>query len=223
MSARIVTLGTTIHKSVQELLPWFVTEALDREQMAMVQDHVRNCAQCQSDIAWQRKFQAVYLPSNAMPDVDSAFAQLSTRLDGPLKLPKPVQKYGMLSRFLRLFSAERLQWMRWGLAVQCAIIVGLAFQLFSPLAMTPAAPSYHVLGVPSEGAGNVVVMFKPETREQDLRRILHAAGARMVDGPTVTDAYLLSVPDAQLSLVIQQLRREPAIALAESLNAGGAR
>ena len=30
-----------------------------------------------------------------------------------------------------------------------------------------------------------------------MRRILQASGARVVDGPTVTDAYVLALPAAQ--------------------------
>jgi len=110
--------------------------------------------------------------------------------------------------------------MRWALAVQCAIIVGLVLQFTSPF-FVPAA--YHVLGPPKEAGGNVVVVFKPETREQDLRRILRGSDARVVDGPTVTDAYLLNVPDASLAQAVEKLRAEPDVVLVESLNSGGSR
>ncbi|MES2103260.1 MAG: zf-HC2 domain-containing protein [Pseudomonadota bacterium] len=210
----------TTHKTVQELLPWFVTETLDGEQLTMVQEHIRSCAQCQSDIAWQRKFQAVYLPSDATPDMDKAFAHLSARLDVSPNTPHPARKQGALSKIQSLFSREHMHWMPWALAAQCAIIFGLAFQFVSPAAV---APAYHVLGASSAGGGNVVVMFRPETRELDLRRILHASDARVVDGPTVTDAYLLSVPDAKLAQAVRQLRSDPAVMLVEPLSQGGVR
>ncbi|WP_394782066.1 zf-HC2 domain-containing protein [Undibacterium sp.] len=228
MSARIMTLDTTVHKAVQELLPWFVTETLEGEQLAMVQEHVRTCAQCQSDIAWQRKFQTVYLPSNALPDVDKAFAQFSARLDAPQQASAlhsmPTQsgaaKPDLFAKLKSWFAGENSRWMGWALAAQCAVIVGLGFQLVSS-SMTPAA--YHVLGSPKDVTGNVVVMFKPEMKEKDLRRILQASDARVVDGPTVTDAYLLNVPDEALAQSVEKLRAEPGVALVEPLNAGGAR
>ncbi len=63
-----------------------------------------------------------------------------------------------------------------------------------------------------------MVVFKPETAERELRRILQANGAHVVDGPTVTDAYLLSVPDPQQARA--RLRGEAAVALAETLDGG---
>lgn len=216
MSARIVTLDATVHKAAQELLPWFVTDTLEGEQLSMVQEHIRNCAQCQADIAWQRKFQSVYLPSDAAPDVDKAFAQLLAKLPAQPQAPKR----NLLAIVRSLFSSENVQWMRWGLAAQCAIIVGLLFQVASPVADHSA---YHVLGTPKETGGNLVVMFRPEVKEQDLRRILHASNARLVDGPTVSDAYLLSVPEASVAQALVQLRAEPAVALAEPLDSGSGR
>jgi hypothetical protein len=52
--------------------------------------------------------------------------------------------------------------------------------------------SYRGLGATGHAQGNVVVAFNPDTPERELRRILQAAEARVVDGPTVTDAYVLA-------------------------------
>ncbi len=112
--------------------------------------------------------------------------------------------------------------MPWALAAQFAVIAGLAILLVPPYGDLAA---YRVLGAGTEAdsAGNVVVIFQPETTVQDMHRILQTSRARMVDGPTVTDAYVLAVPDTRLAQAIDALRAEPAVALAEPLNAGGAR
>ena len=51
----------------------------------------------------------------------------------------------------------------------------------------------------SAPAGGIVVVFDPATPEADLRRILREAGARIVDGPTQANAYVLDVPAPQRS------------------------
>ena len=100
------------------------------------------------------------------------------------------------------------------LAAQFTVIAGLAILL----AERPAAPPYRLLG-DADGAGaNLVVVFKPDTAEKELRRLLRANQARVVGGPTVTDAYLLAVPDPQRARV--RLRAESAVVLAEALAAG---
>jgi hypothetical protein len=84
----------------------------------------------------------------------------------------------------------------------------------------PIATDYRALASvaasPGESA-NVVVVFDPGIRELDMRRILHSAHARVVGGPTLTNAYLLTVaPDAQ-DAALKQLRSEASVRLAESL------
>ena len=50
--------------------------------------------------------------------------------------------------------------------------------------------------------------------------VVRASGARMVDGPTVTDAYVLSVPAAKATDALARLRAEPSVRLAQPLAAG---
>ena len=45
-------------------------------------------------------------------------------------------------------------------------------------------------------------------------------GARLVDGPTATDAYLLNVPAERQAAALAGLRASPTVVLAESLDAG---
>ncbi len=125
-------------------------------------------------------------------------------------------------RWWRLGAANQPSWLRWTVAAQWALIVGLIALLARPDG-TPA--EYRVLGNGVGGgnvAGNLVVMFQPNTTERELRRILQAQGARVVDGPTVTDAYLLSVPEENRDRALQALRGDPAVKLAEALDDGGA-
>jgi hypothetical protein len=99
------------------------------------------------------------------------------------------------------------------------VIAGLAALLLRPAA-DPA--DYHVLGSGVAAGGNLVVVFQPNTSERDLRRILQAQNARVVDGPTVTDAYLISVPAAGRAQALQALRAESAVKLVEPLDGGSA-
>jgi hypothetical protein len=116
-------------------------------------------------------------------------------------------------------ASNQPSWLRWAVAAQWVLIAGLAVLLARPQE-EPAA--YRVLGSGASTTGNLVVVFQPNTSERDLRRILQAQGARVVDGPTVTDAYLLNVPTATRDQALQALRAESAVKLAEPLDAGSA-
>jgi hypothetical protein len=67
------------------------------------------------------------------------------------------------------------------------------------------------------GTGSLVVVFDPITTEAELRRILRDAGARIVDGPTQANAYVLDVPPQRQDQAIKALRAEHAAMLVESL------
>jgi outer membrane lipopolysaccharide assembly protein LptE/RlpB len=62
-----------------------------------------------------------------------------------------------------------------------------------------------------------VVVADPTTTEAELRRILRAAGARIVDGPTQANAYVLEVPAQRQEQAMRALRAEHALVLVERL------
>ena len=62
-------------------------------------------------------------------------------------------------------------------------------------------------------------MFDPAITEAELRRVVTGAGARIVDGPTTTHAFVLEVPAAQSAEAVQKLRAERMVRFAEPLGA----
>jgi hypothetical protein len=97
----------------------------------------------------------------------------------------------------------------------------------------PADPAYHALGntplttpatpgAPATG-GAALVRFRPDATEADIRRALQRSGARLVDGPTATDAYLVRLPPERYAESLALLRGQPAVQLAEALEAAGTR
>jgi hypothetical protein len=100
----------------------------------------------------------------------------------------------------------------------CALIaVGVTVM---PRQTGPAA-AYHALGgARSVTPGNMVVIFRPDTPERAIRDALTGVGARIVDGPTAADAYVLQVPTAQRAGALAQLRSRPNIVLAEPVDPG---
>ena len=68
----------------------------------------------------------------------------------------------------------------------------------------------------------MIVTFRPDTSEQDLRNTLNESHARLVDGPTAADAYVLHVPAAERAAALVKLRQRANIVLAEPIDAAGA-
>ena len=66
-------------------------------------------------------------------------------------------------------------------------------------------------------------MFDPATTEGEVHRILRGAGARIVDGPTQANAYVLEVPSRQTERAVQAIKGERAAVLVERLGLPSAR
>jgi hypothetical protein len=110
---------------------------------------------------------------------------------------------------------------RWAALAQAAALVLMVGALLWPTASNDER--YRALGSPAAATADsaaLLVRFRPEASERELRQALRDSGTRLVGGPTVTDAYLLAAPPGQEAQALQQLRAHAAVQLAESLQAG---
>jgi hypothetical protein len=209
MNHPAVQAASLTHEAAQGLLPWLLAGTLDSAERAMVQTHLLACAQCQADLDWQRKLCAAAPPPAIGFDADRAYAKLLPRLEsGPARSALPA--------CWRRMNSANSAWLRWTAAAQLAAIGVLAIMLVRP---GPDAGAYRALGAATPAAGNLVVVFKPDTTEGEMRRILQASGARLADGPTVTGAYVLALPAPLAPAALGRLRAEPSVTLAEPLGA----
>jgi len=219
MSGRVVQLGTDQHQKVQALLPWYVGAMLDEEERAHVEAHIAECPRCQAELAWEREVQAAYAQSSTPgvgPAADQGFALLRERIAADAS---PRQDRGLFAR-LKAQWREIPVWTRWTVAGQCVAVAALTSMLLIALAPDPG---FRALGEPASASGaaaggNLIVRFRPEATEQEMRRVLRESEARLVYGPTATDAYLLAVPAGLESEAVKRLRKEHTVLLVESLN-----
>ncbi|MEP6872995.1 MAG: zf-HC2 domain-containing protein [Burkholderiales bacterium] len=210
MSGKILRLGGDEHGFVQLLLPWFDGGRLDADESARVTAHLIGCPRCQADLAWHRKLREALPPAQATGDVDLGWAALRGRLD-----PAPARKPGRSPR------RTAAPWWRWVLALQSTVIVGLAALV---VMMVPHDDRYRALGSPGRASdASIVVVFRPEASELQIRQALRDSDARLVDGPTVTGAYLLAAEPARHASAIERLRQQTAVLRVESLAAGATR
>jgi hypothetical protein len=220
MSARILPIDPDAHQAIQALLPWYLMQTLEADEAERVRAHLADCPRCQAELAFERQLQAATaLPGEATADVEHGLAALRERIRHAT--PPAHRPMGRWHRLLRGWQAGA-PWLRWAAALQCAALLGLGTALLH--AQFAADAGYRALGSASPAAaGNLLVRFRPEASERELRQALQDSGARLVDGPTVTGAYLLHVPPAQQAEALRHLRAHAAVVLAESLETGGGR
>jgi anti-sigma factor RsiW len=212
MNGHVVNLDLQTHRTVQEdLLPWFLSGTLHPADQELVRQHLQTCTQCQADLEWQRRLRAGAPEPDPAFDVERAYARLLPQL-------APRTPGATLAGWWRRAMDDNSAWLRWTAAAQFAALAVFALLLVRP---APDAAPYRTLGAAVHTEGQLVVMFKPDTSERELRRIVQDSGARLVDGPTVTGAYVLGIAPQQAPLALARLRTETAVTLAQPLAAEG--
>ena len=208
--AEIVPLRPSEHDAVQQLLPWHVNGTLSAEETVRVEAHLAECEECRHDLACERELarEVALLPL----DVDESWQAMTMRLpeqiandDGP-RLP----------RFSRSGPV--------GWAVGGALAASVVFAVAIIGLQQPLAPSqtFHTLGSTGGAAsGQVIVLFRPDTTEQQMRTLLAAQRASVVDGPTAAGAYVLRVDGRSPADVIGALRQSSEVVLAEPIASDG--
>lgn len=201
------------HDEAEELLPWYANGQLDLADRAKVEAHLSSCAHCRQQLALDRQmideFQAM------TPELESGWARLRSRIEAPIpvrtfkpKRPSPLAKaWAFLSRPAVATLA----------AAQLAFVVIAGGTLLSL-----SQPAYHALGsAPPPATGNVIVMFRADATELDIRNVLRAAGASMVDGPTPANAYLLHVAPSRRQLALKKLQSDDNVQMAQPIDGSG--
>ena len=226
MTGRIIPLHGDLHDETSALLPWYVTGRLDDDERARVDLHLKTCTQCQADLADERALHArvADLAEEPTTHVDAGWAQMRDLLREEAEPVdhRPIGRH--VSHWGQSWNSSA-PWLRWAVAAQFTLLFVAAGALGWQATHTPShaqdPAQYHALGAaPESTAGNLVVIFRPDTREDVLRQTLRDNRARVVDGPTVTDAYVLHVAPADRDATVVRLRRQPVIVLAEPVNAG---
>ncbi|MFL6672300.1 MAG: S8 family serine peptidase [Massilia sp.] len=212
MSRRSHNPGADAHRETQRLLPWLLTGTLEGAELAMVQQHLAACELCQAELAWESRLRAAGQQRAPALDPDAALDRLLPQLG------RQEVRSASPGRRQRGLAANDGKWLLPVAVAQFAVIALLALLLARP----GDDGAYRGLGAAPTAQGSLVVTFRPGTPEAELRRILRDNGARVVDGPTVMDAYVLAVPAPQTARVLERLRAEPAVTLAQPLASEGA-
>jgi anti-sigma factor RsiW len=198
------------HDEAEELLPWYATGQLNSDERALVERHLYSCAECRQQLAVERRLIDQF--QTMTPEADSGWARLKARIEPPQSAataPRP-NFFADLKALITRPAVAALA------AGQLAIVaVGGAF-------LSLSQPVYQALGsTPEPASANVIVMFRAEATEADMRDALKAAGASIVGGPTAADAYLIHVDPRRRQAALAKLQASHDVQLAEPVDGVG--
>jgi anti-sigma factor RsiW len=202
------------HEQTEALLPWYATGQLDDADRSIIEAHLSACARCQRQLAGERRMIEQF--RSFSPEVDSGWARMRQRIEVPRQAPR---------NSLGRTAAEVWQMLKRpavaALATGQVTLLAIAAAIASSLS---GAPAYVALGDKAQPtpAANMIILFRPEATEEDMRLALRNSGASLVGGPTDADAYLLHVTPEQRSSALAKLHHDNDVLIAEPID-GAAR
>ena len=221
MSGQIVHLEPDAHVAVQRLLPWYLTGRLETAEHDAVETHLAQCPECRAELETERQWQLLQPGHGAQVDVEDGWAHMRARLGGDA-VPRPMAKPATPAPRRRGWLPPAWQrpparaWAAPAL-LSVALVAAIGYTLHPASVIGAAAGDYHALSAPAEIGATAVIRFHPDATEAQIRHGLKDSGARLVDGPTVSDAYVVRLPREHYAAALDKLRKEPGVALVEAL------
>jgi anti-sigma factor RsiW len=194
-------------QDVEELLPWYVTGRVSREEARGIEAALKTMPDLAGKLAQvQREREAV---SRAAEFVESAPPETLQRLLQQVettrqwRVPK-IESHSEAGGWLRAAMGRNAVWQT-ALAAACVAIVALGVQLYNVPSAERATAEFADASVAFKVAGSIngtdgatlLVTFQPGATAGDIGTLLTGLNARIVDGPKPGGAYTVALPSKQ--------------------------
>ena len=199
-----ITLFTTQHQHIQELLPWYINQSLTADESLQVASHLRNCSRCRHEYEQLGKLaDAVGHSADLSMAAELSFAGLRSKIQRrPANRRRPISA---LLKPLTIAASVLLAVLPLFYALQPLLSEDYYTLAAKPVAM-PAARYLHIVFAKSAGSA-------------DINALIAAVQAQQVAGPNSVGAYTLQMDGGKdshaLSEAIAYLRRQPLVMLVE--------
>lgn len=195
------------HDEAEELLPWYATGQLDAVDVATVERHLSSCASCRRQLAIERRLADEF--QGLDPQIDSGWALLRARIDA-----QPQRRFDPARSLRDLWAILTRP------AVATLVTAQLAFVVLAGATLLSLSrPDYRALGSgQAPAAANILVMFRADATEADIRQALRQSGASLVGGPTSANAYLLHVAPDRRGAALTTLQSDDDVQLAQPID-----
>lgn len=208
-----------VHRHTWDQIPWMVNGTLPEGERPAVETHLAGCADCRSELEFQRHL-AASLEAGSAGEIDSheSWKRLRARIDAVAR-PERTRHGPRRSRSL---SGEWIPWLVAAMVVQAIGLGALGTVIWSkPAAPLTSAGVYRTLSAPEAAAGSATIraVFAPNTSVGDMQALLKEAGLQVQSGPSSGGVWSLEpTRDSSRSGTLaawQKLRDNPEVRFAE--------
>lgn len=193
--------GPVEPQDVEELLPWYATGRISREEARGVEAALNTMPDLAQKLAQvQREREAIALGSETVaPPPPENLQRLLQQVETTrqVRVPK-IDKAAKEGDWIGAFFARRQVW-QIAFTAACVALVAMGVQLHRPASMpgTGTTLDAAATGMTGIDAGSrLVVVFQPTATSGDIGALLTSLGAVIVDGPKPGNAFVVQLPAA---------------------------
>lgn len=197
--------GPVEPQDVEELLPWYATGRISREEARGVEAALNTMPDLAQKLAQvQRERDAIALGSEAVaPPPPENLQRLLQQVEATRQVRTPkIDKAAKEGDWIGAFFARRQVW-QIAFAAACVALVAMGTQLLRPGDIpgtgTTLEATTGMTGI--EAGSRLVVVFQPTATSGDIGALLSSLDAVIVDGPRPGNAFVVQLPNADSDAV----------------------
>lgn len=183
-------------QDVEELLPWYVTGRLSREEARGVEAALKTMPDLAAKLAdVQREREAISRSGEAIDppppeNLQNLLQQVETTRQA--RVPK-VENNASGSDWLSAAFGRRAVWQA-AFAAACVALVLMGVQLYNPSRTTGFGTAAGISG--AQSGATLVVTFQPNATTADIAALLSQLEATIVGGPKPGGAFIVMLPSS---------------------------
>lgn len=192
------THGPVEPQDVEELLPWYATGRISREEARGVEAALNTMPDLAQKLAQvQREREAVAVGSETVaPPPPENLQRLLQQVETTKQARAiKIDDAAVGADWIGAFFGRRVVWQA-AFAAACIALVAMATQLYQPGALTGAGTTFGTAtGMNGIDAGSrLIVVFQPNAGSSDIGSLLTSLDAVIVDGPKPGNAFIVQLP-----------------------------
>jgi anti-sigma-K factor RskA len=182
-------------QDVEELLPWYVTGRVSREEARGIEAALKTMPDLADKLAQvQREREAIARAAEAVeappPEtLQRLLQQVETTRQS--RVPR-IQAQGDAGSWLRSALGRNAVWQA-AFAVACVVAIALGVQLSNPTDGRGITTNINI----NDTGTTLLVTFQPTATAADIAGLLSGLDASVVNGPRTDGSYVVHVPAAQ--------------------------
>lgn len=211
------------HEESWLLLPWLANGRLSQGERLVVEEHLRECATCQAELARQRLMcRLLTEPERVTYAPGPSLRKLMDRIDGHAPAEPAVARPGR-TRDRRASAAFR--WRAPQLAWAASVVLAVGLTAIGTSTYRWSQKPYITLSNPDQrpASGVLLVAFERTLPVGEMEQLLHAAGARVVSGPDASGIFGIEPANAsaEMRAIAARLRADRRVRWVQPLAGSG--